>query len=297
MNIEISALSKTFGGRVHALRDVDLTIPAGMYGLLGPNGAGKTTLMRVLAGIFQPTAGQIQVGSHDLASGEGRQAVKQLLGYLPQDLGLYPDLNAAEFLDYIGILKGLDDRTRRRARVGTLLELVGLSDVAARKLKGFSGGMKRRVGIAQALLGDPQLLIVDEPTAGLDPEERIHFRNLLVSLAGHGERTVVLSTHIVDDVAQTASRLAVLAAGRVIYQGDTRGLVDAARGQVWTLDTDGPAPTGSATVVSALPVDGGMRYRIVADVRPATNAHQVEPSLEDGYLALMRARTAAALPV
>lgn len=134
---------------MHALRDVDLTIPAGMYGLLGPNGASKTTLMRVLAGIFQPTAGQIQVGSHDLASGEGRQAVKQLLGYLPQDLGLYPDLNAAEFLDYIGILKGLDDRTRRRARVSTLLELVGLSDVAARKLKGFSGGMKRRVGIAR----------------------------------------------------------------------------------------------------------------------------------------------------
>jgi len=297
VNIEISALSKTFGGRVHALRDVDLTIPAGMYGLLGPNGAGKTTLMRVLAGIFQPTAGQIRVGSHDLASGEGRQAVKQMLGYLPQDLGLYPDLSAAEFLDYVGILKGLDDRARRRARVGALLERVGLSDVAARKLKGFSGGMKRRVGIAQALLGDPQLLIVDEPTAGLDPEERIHFRNLLVSLAGHGERTVVLSTHIVEDVAQTASRLAVLAAGRVIYQGDTRGLVDAARGQVWTLDTDGPAPTGSGTVVSALPVDGGMRYRIVADERPATNAQQVEPSLEDGYLALMRARSAAALPV
>jgi len=297
VNIEIRALSKTFSGRIHALRSVDLTVPAGMYGLLGPNGAGKTTLMRVLACIYQPSRGEVRVGPHDLATRGGRQAVKQLLGYLPQELGLYPDLNAAEFLDYVGILKGMDDRTRRRARVAELLGVVGLSDVAARKLKGFSGGMKRRLGIAQALLNDPQLLIVDEPTAGLDPEERIRFRNLLVSLAGHGQRTVLLSTHIVEDVAQTSSRLAVLAAGRVIYEGDAIDLVRRARGQVWILDTDGPAPAGEVTIVSALHVDGGTRYRVVACERPGQNAQPVEPNLEDGYLALMRASTEAALPV
>src|SRR4051812_20021981 len=165
-----------------------------MFGLLGANGAGKTTLMRILAGLLRPSQGRVLVGDHDLGTAAGRTAVKRTLGYLPQDLGVYPDLSAAEFLDYIGLLKGLADRRARHARVAELLDLVGLADVAGRKLKGFSGGMRRRVGIAQALLNDPRLLIVDEPTAGLDPEERIRFRTLLVGLAG--ERTILLSTHI-----------------------------------------------------------------------------------------------------
>src|SRR3954453_8270428 len=164
MRVEVSGLTKRFG-RVAALQGVDLTIPAGIFGLLGPNGAGKTTLLRILAGIINPDSGFVRVGPHDLTSDAGRLAVKQLLGYLPQNLGVYPDLSAAEFLDYIGLLKGLTERRARRARVADLLDLVGLAEVAGRKLKGFSGGMRQRVVIAQALLNDPRLLIVDEPTA------------------------------------------------------------------------------------------------------------------------------------
>ena len=286
MQIEIERLSKTYGGKIQALKEIDLTIPSGMFGLLGPNGAGKTTLMRILAGILRPSAGTARVGVYDLKTNEGRLAVKRVLGYLPQELGIYPDLTAGEFLDYIGILKGMRNATARRARVHELLETVGLAEVATRPLKAFSGGMKRRIGIAQALLNDPQLLSVDEPTAGLDPEERIRFRNLLVSLAG--DRSVLLSTHIVEDIAQTCPRLAVLSAGRVMFQGETRELLQAARGQVWTLDTTGPAPVGDLTVVSALNVGAGMRYRVVAQECPGAEALQVEPNLEDGYVALMR---------
>jgi ABC-type multidrug transport system ATPase subunit len=275
MRIEIHNLSKRYGPDIRSLDGVDLTISTGMFGLLGPNAAGKTTLMRILAGIVRPSAGQVRVGPHDLASGEGRLAVKRLLGYLPQELGVYPDLSAAEFVDYVAILKGIADPASRRARVGELLETVGLAEASRRKLKTFSGGMKRRVGIAQALLNNPQLLIVDEPTAGLDPEERIRFRNLLVSLAGN--RTVLLSTHIVEDVAQTSPRLAVLCAGRVIFQGETLGLLEAARGQVWTLDTAGPAPVGDLSVVSALNVGAGTRYRVIAPVRPSPEASAAEP--------------------
>ncbi len=280
MQIEIERLSKTYGGKIQALKAIDLTIPSGMFGLLGPNGAGKTTLMRILAGILRPSAGAARVGAHDLKTNDGRLAVKRVLGYLPQELGVYPDLTAAEFLDYIGILKGMRNAATRRARVHELLETVGLTQVATRPLKTFSGGMKRRIGIAQALLNDPQLLIVDEPTAGLDPEERIRFRNLLVGLAG--DRSVLLSTHIVEDIAQTCPRLAVLSAGRVRFQGETRGLLQAARGQVWTLDTTGPAPVGDLTVVSALNVGAGMRYRVVAPERPNAAGAQVEPNLGDG---------------
>ncbi|HEY3341349.1 MAG TPA: ABC transporter ATP-binding protein [Anaerolineae bacterium] len=287
MNVEIHALTKVYAGGVRALDGISLDIQTGMYGLLGPNGAGKTTLMRILAGILRPTSGQVRCGPFDLGADRGRVGLKHVLGYLPQELGLYPDLTAAEFLDYVAILKGIADGHERAQRIATYLETTGLTDVAGRKLKGFSGGMKRRVGIAQALLNDPQLLIVDEPTAGLDPEERIRFRNLLVGLAG--ERTVLLSTHIVEDVAQTSARLAVLAGGRVVFQGQTAELLEAARGQVWTLDTSGPAPVGDLTVVSALNAGAGMRYRIVAAAPPAPHATPVEPNLEDGYVALMHA--------
>src|SRR5216683_2818317 len=179
MRIEIRRLNKIYHGDIHALNDADLTIPGGMFGLLGPNGAGKTTLMRILAGILRPTGGDLYIGEYDGNTEKGRMAIKRVLGYLPQELGVYPDLSAREFLDYMAILKGMDDVRERRRRVGALLETVGLAEVAGRKLRTYSGGMKRRVGIAQALLNDPQLLIVDEPTAGLDPEERIRFRNLL----------------------------------------------------------------------------------------------------------------------
>jgi ABC-type multidrug transport system ATPase subunit len=286
MDVVLDGLTKTYGGRVRALSGVDLVIPTGMFGLLGPNGAGKTTLMRILAGILRPTSGAVRAGSYDCTTDEGRLALKGVLGYLPQELGLYPDLSAHEFLDYIGILKGLVDRSARRRRVAELLETVALADVGNRKLKGFSGGMKRRVGIAQALLNDPRLLIVDEPTAGLDPEERIRFRNILADLAG--DRTVLLSTHIVEDVAQTCRDLAVLAGGRVLFRGTTGDLIDAARGQVWTLETDGAKPDGNLAVVSTLHLGRSVQYRVVGDRPPHPSAMQATPSLEDGYVWLMR---------
>ncbi|MBM2614669.1 ABC transporter ATP-binding protein [Actinoplanes sp. LDG1-06] len=283
MTIEITALTKTYRGGVAALDGLDLTVPTGMFGLLGANGAGKTTLMRILAGIVRPTAGRVTVGGHDLATGAGRHAVQQSLGYLPQDLGVYPDLTARQFLDYVALLKGMDDPAVRRRRVGELLEVVALTAQAGRRLRGFSGGMRQRVGIAQALLADPQLLIVDEPTAGLDPEERIRFRTLLSQFAG--DRTVVLSTHIVEDIAQTCREVAVLAQGRLAFRGTVDDLTQRAAGQVWSLVTSGPPPS-EGTVVSALPHEGGMRYRIVAPTAPGAEATPVDPGLEDGYLAV-----------
>jgi ABC-type multidrug transport system ATPase subunit len=227
MDIEINDLSKVYKGGVQAINTIDMTIPSGMFGLLGPNGAGKTTLMRILAGILRPTSGTIQIGEYDISTERGRTSVKRMLGYLPQDLGMYPDLSAREFLDYVGILKGMDNRKTRRQRVEELLEIVSLTNVANRKLKTYSGGMKRRIGIAQALLNDPKLLIVDEPTAGLDPEERIRFRNLLSDLGG--DRTVLLSTHIVEDIAQTCRNLAIMKSGKVVFQGTTAELVGETR--------------------------------------------------------------------
>jgi ABC-2 type transport system ATP-binding protein len=283
MRLDIVRVSKTFRGKVRALQEVSLTVPGGILGLLGANGAGKTTLMRLLTGLIRPDGGRIAVGGHDMATAEGRLAVQRVLGYLPQDLGVYPDLTARQFLDYVALLKGLDERPYRRRRVGELLELVNVADAADRKLRGFSGGMRRRVGIAQALLNDPELLIVDEPTSGLDPEERIRFRTLLSRLAER--RTVLLSTHIVDDVAQTCTELAVLGKGRLIYRGTVGALTALASGSVWSLVSSGQVPP-VGTVVAALPHDGGTHYRIVAPTRPAPAAEPVAPTLEDGYVAL-----------
>ncbi len=259
-----------------------------MFGLLGPNGAGKTTLMRILAGILRANAGQIQVGSYDLQSIRGREGVKTILGYLPQELGIYPDLSAFEFLDYIGTFKGLTDRTIRKAQVKQLLELAGLTEVADRKLRSFSGGMKRRVGIAQALLNNPKLLIVDEPTAGLDPEERIRFRNLLAQLAG--DRIVLLSTHIVEDIAQTCYRLAVMKQGQVVFQGTINELATLASGHVWDITTTGGnLPTGDIAIVSTISKGLSTTYHLVGTLKtqPGMNCVSGEPRLEDGYMWLM----------
>jgi ABC-type multidrug transport system ATPase subunit len=291
MEIAIAGLTKVYRGDVHALRGINLTIPSGMFGLLGPNGAGKTTLMRILAGILRPSSGAIQIGEWDSTTNSGRTAVKRVLGYLPQELGMYPDLSAREFLDYIAILKGLDDPKARKRRVDELLETVALSASANRKLKSFSGGMKRRVGIAQALLNDPRLLIVDEPTAGLDPEERIRFRTLLAELAG--DRTVLLSTHIVEDIAQTCRRLAVMHLGEVVFKGTIEELVDAARSRVWSIAlAAGEKPQGDLTVVSMLPQGASVQYRVVGQPEPGQQAQPADPSLEDGYIWLMRERRA-----
>jgi ABC-2 type transport system ATP-binding protein len=289
--IEITSLTKTYrasGRAVNALNGVDLQIGVGMFGLLGPNGAGKTTLMRMLAGIVNPSSGNLRVDRHDLTTKAGKQAVKSMLGYLPQELGMYPDLSAAQFVDYMAILKGLDDPRARRQRVEQVLELVGLSQESGRKIKGYSGGMKRRVGIAQALVNDPKLLIVDEPTAGLDPEERIRFRNLLVRLAS--ERTIILSTHIVEDIGQTCRDMAVLARGQIIFRGSPIDLTRAANGHVWTLTTSHlEKPDGGLTVVSMVHLAEGIQYRLVGHgVAGYPAAEVVQPGLEDGYVWLMK---------
>jgi ABC-type multidrug transport system ATPase subunit len=292
MRITISDLTKVYGGGVRALDGVTLDIPSGMFGLLGPNGAGKTTLMRILAGILHPTSGGVRIGDYDTTTEAGRTAVKRVLGYLPQELGVYPDLSAREFLDYMGILKGMDDVHERRRRVSELLETVALAEAAGRKLKTYSGGMKRRVGIAQALLNDPRLLIVDEPTAGLDPEERIRFRNLLGESAG--DRTVILSTHILEDIAQTCQRMAVLHAGAILFDGTTLDLLDAARGKVWTLSLPpGVRPAGDLIVVSTLHLGASVQYRVVGFPSDTAPAVATAPSLEDGYVWLMRERRAS----
>ncbi len=290
--IEISDLAKTYGRGAkasQALRGVDLEIPSGMFGLLGPNGAGKTTLMRILAGIVHPSRGAVRVAGHDLATDGGRRGAKAILGYLPQELGMYPELTAAQFVDYMAILKGLDDPRQRTRRVAEVLEMVALQDAANRRIKGFSGGMKRRVGIAQALVNDPRVLIVDEPTAGLDPEERIRFRNLLVSLAA--DRTVILSTHIVEDIGQTCRDIAVLAKGRALFRGSPAELTNGAAGHVWTVMVDRPVEPGPGlTIVSMLHLSDGIQYRLVGESHPA--AEPARPSLEDGYVWLMKTRGA-----
>src|SRR5579883_1512379 len=294
MQIDIDHLNKVYRGGVRALDSVDLRIAGGMFGLLGPNGAGKTTLMRILAGILHPTSGTVRVGEIDATTERGRTQVKRLLGYLPQELGVYPDLTAREFLDYVGILKGLDEHKARQQRVEELLELVSLADVADRKLKTFSGGMKRRIGIAQALLNDPQLLIVDEPTSGLDPEERIRFRNLLSDLGG--DRIVLLSTHIVEDIAQTCRRLAIMNKGHIIFQGSTEELTNEARGKVWIVTTSGSKPEGDITVVSTMNMGATVQYRVVGDLAQSSGVTPSEPSLEDSYVWLMREKRTPAMP-
>ncbi len=290
--ITIHQLSKIYGSGSHAvaaLDGIDLEIGAGMFGLLGPNGAGKTTLMRILAGIVQPTCGSVQVDGLDLAHERQQIAVKAMLGYLPQELGMYPDLTARQFIDYMAILKGMEDVKQRRRQVGQVLEMVGLEPAAERKIKGLSGGMKRRVGIAQALVNDPRILIVDEPTAGLDPEERIRFRNLLVDLAA--ERVVLLSTHIVEDIGQSCRDMAVLAGGKLRFRGSPAQLIAAAQGKVWTVvASDTQKPNHGLRVVSMLHLAEGIQYRLVGEQpHEYPQAAPTQPGLEDGYMWLMRA--------
>lgn len=286
MEITLTDVSKRYRRGAHALTRVNLTVPGGLFGLLGSNGAGKTTLLRIITGLLRPTAGTVRVGGHDLATSAGRAAVRRQLGYLPQDAGVYPDLTAREFLDYIALLKEIDRAADRRRQVGALLELVNLTGDADRRLRGFSGGMRRRVGIAQALIGDPRLLIVDEPTAGLDPAERVRFRTLIAQLAG--DRTVLLSTHIVPDIAHTARQVAVLDAGTLRFAGSVDRLTAAAQDRVWTVTTGPGAPPPAGTVISVIPSADltGTRYRVVGD-RPGPDAVAAEPTLEDGYLALV----------
>ena len=282
MQLVIDGVGKRYPGRGWALSEVTLDLRPGVIGLLGPNGAGKSTLMRILATLARPTSGRVSWNGADLA--RDPDAVREVLGYLPQDFGVYPQLSAIEFLDYIAAAKGLDARATRE-RIDQLLELVNLTAAAHRPLGGFSGGMRQRVGIAQALLNDPSLLIVDEPTAGLDPEERVRFRTLLSELSG--QRVVILSTHIVSDVEAVASRIVLLGEGRVVADATPAELVESARGCVWELDVraeDFDAARQAWTVGAAVRRGDVMTLRVLADGAPRPDARALEPTLEDVYL-------------
>jgi ABC-2 type transport system ATP-binding protein len=229
MELRIKKLSKTYPNGVRALRDVDLALGDGMFGLLGPNGAGKSTLMRIIATLQTPDAGSVALDGLDVL--RRKLDVRKILGYLPQDFGVHPEVTAERMLDYIALLKGLAKGRARRATVRSILRLTNLEDVRRRKLGGFSGGMKQRFGIAQALLGSPRLLVVDEPTAGLDPEERLRFHNILSEISA--DRIVILSTHIVDDVRQLCDRMAVLHEGRILLADRTEDAIRRFSGKIW----------------------------------------------------------------
>ncbi len=285
--IKIKGLTKTYQGNIQALRGLDLEIGSGMFGLVGPNGAGKTSLMRILAGLIQPTNGNISIFGHDVTTSEGKMAVKALLGYLPQELGLYPNLTAFEFLDYIATLKGLIHPPTRQQHIHEVLVQVHLNEVAHRPLKSYSGGMKRRVGLAQAILSQPKLVIVDEPTVGLDPEERIRIRNLLSAIAQRC--TVILSTHIIEDISQSCRDLVVLHQGQIRFQGNPTDLISQALGNVWTIITE-TLPSDDLIVVSSRQQQTGTQYRVLSPEPPEPEAVSIEPTLEDGYMWLMQGK-------
>ena len=282
MNLEINNLSKHYRGDVWGLREFTLQARSGIIGLLGPNGAGKSTLMRILATITRPTSGSVSWNGADILANP--KSLRTELGYLPQEFGIYPNLNAVEFLDYMGALKGLDSAISKK-RIEELLVLTNLLDARKRPLGGFSGGMKQRVGIAQALLNDPRLLIVDEPTVGLDPEERVRFRNLLTDLSG--DRLVILSTHIVSDVEATANKIAVMSKGRLLAFATPEELIASVRGKVWSwsISTEALSKAREEFLVSSMiRTANGLAVRIVSATKPAADAAPAEPNLEDAYL-------------
>ena len=282
MQLNIENVGKQYRRDFWGLRGFSLTLEPGVLGLLGPNGAGKSTLMRILATITQATEGKVTWNGADIA--KRPDELRQVLGYLPQDFGVYPNLNALEFLEYLAAIKGLDGRSARR-RIDELLQLVNLVDAAKRPLGGYSGGMKQRVGIAQALLNDPQLLIVDEPTAGLDPEERVRFRNLLSDLSGN--RIVILSTHIVSDVEATATHIALIRKGQLIQHATPEELLNHVEGKVWEWTVSSAELTAlkqQYLISGTIRRSDGVRVRAVSDTQPAPQAQCVAPRLEDAYL-------------
>jgi ABC-2 type transport system ATP-binding protein len=282
MELQIRNLSKTYSNGVQALKDITLTIPRGMYGLLGPNGAGKSTLMRTIATLQEPDTGEIRLGDIDVLA--ERDRVRETLGYLPQEFGVYPRASAEELLGHFAVLKGITKRGERREVVETLLRQTNLYDVRGKKLGGYSGGMRQRFGVAVALLGDPRLIIVDEPTAGLDPAERVRFLNLLSEI---GERAVViLSTHIVEDVSELCSRMAIIDRGEILLEAEPLGAVDDLRGRIWRRvieKAELPEIERAFAVVSTKLLAGRTVVRVFGGDRPGAGFEAVEPDLEDVY--------------
>lgn len=286
--LSIRNLTHVYPGGTRALDDVCLEIPAGMFGLLGPNGAGKSTLMRCIAALQTPTSGAIDFDGIDVLAEPSR--LRRTLGYLPQDFGVYPRVSALDLLDHLAVLKGLTNRVERRETVEALLNQVNLWPVRKKAVAGFSGGMRQRFGIAQALIGQPHLIIVDEPTAGLDPEERNRFLNLLAEI---GEKVVViLSTHIVEDVADLCPRMAVLAGGRLLKEGAPATLVKELEGRVWrrVVDKADLAGLGEVAPVISTRLSGGRTVaHLLSETSPGPGFETVEGGLEDVYFAALHA--------
>jgi len=292
LELRIDDLSKTYANGVQALRNVSLTVPTGMFGLLGPNGAGKSTLMRTIATLQEADAGSITLGNLDVL--RQKDQVRRVLGYLPQEFGVYPRVSAEALLDHFAILKGIHDRKQRREVVAALLNRVNLFKFRKQNLGTFSGGMRQRFGIAQALLGNPQLIIVDEPTAGLDPGERVRFHNLLAEI---GENVIViLSTHIVEDVSDLCSRMAIIAGGRVLHEGEPTSAMASIEGKIWRrLVEKGELQDiqENHLVISTRLVGGKTVVHVFSDEQPEDGFDRVNASLEDVYFSTLHRAEAA----
>jgi ABC-2 type transport system ATP-binding protein len=286
MELRIRDVSKTYPNGVQALKQVNLTIPCGMYGLLGPNGAGKSTLMRILATLQEPDSGSATLGEIDVL--RDKDAVRRTLGYLPQEFGVYPKVSAEELLDHFALLKGIGERRSRKEVVEALLRQVNLWEVRRQKLGGYSGGMRQRFGVAVALLGNPKLLIVDEPTAGLDPAERERFLNLLSEL---GENSVVLlSTHIVEDVSELCTRMAIIDQGKILLEAEPLRAVNDLRGRIWRRvmsKNELPEVERKHAVISTKLLAGRTLVRLHSDTAPGPGFEPAEPDLEDVYFSAM----------
>ncbi len=288
--IEIKNLSKNFGNK-QALKHVDLEIGQGMFGLLGPNGAGKTTLMKILTTLTKKSSGEIRICGVPV---EKCREVRQMVGYLPQDFSMYGNMGAYEALDYLAVLSGMKKK-ERTIKVPQMLEKVNLGDQQRTKVKAMSGGMRRRLGIAQAVIHDPRIIVVDEPTAGLDPEERVRFRNLLCEIAR--ERIVILSTHIVGDIEATCENIAVLNHGEILFQGTVSRLLEAVRGKVYTMEISAielPAVQEKFLVTGILTNGSTANIKIIADEPPIKGAKPGQPDVEDAYIYLMNHTSALA---
>lgn len=291
--LQLSGVTHVYANGTRALDDVNLTIPNGMFGLLGPNGAGKSTLMRTVATLQTPTAGSIRFGDIDVIANPA--LLRETLGYLPQDFGVYPRVSAYAMLEHMCVLKGIASAGERKATVETLLNQTNLWAVRSKAIAGFSGGMRQRFGIAQALIGNPRLIIVDEPTAGLDPEERNRFLNLLAEI---GENVVViLSTHIVEDVSELCPRMAVLAGGKILRQGAPHDLIDELKGKVWRrtiAKADLEAFRQEHVVISSRLAAGQTVIHVLSDTAPGNDFTAIEGGLEDVYFSTLTASRRAA---
>jgi len=287
MQISIKDLTQVYPNKHKALDGINLEISDGLFGLLGPNGAGKSTLMRILVTLMKPTSGLVLINGEDLQ--KNRKKIRSMLGYLPQEFSTFPKIKTWEFLDYSARLAGIKNKNTRLQKIDQLLERVGLFDAREKLANKLSGGMKRRVGIAQALIGDPKILIVDEPTTGLDPEERIRFRNLLTEMSKE-ERVIILSTHIVGDISSTCKDMALLRNGRLAFNASPESLIEQARPYTFQLEVDDAQlemVKQKYIVISTVPVARGWQVDVVAKEVNGYNKKQIEPNLEHSYVCFM----------